>query len=390
MAALTLKNLVKIYPFTNRKDSGNRRETGAKVPVNAPPTSNEGVIAVQAFSLEVEHGEFLVLLGPSGCGKTTVLRMIAGLEEPSEGEILMDGIPLENLPPERRDMAMVFQNHALYPHLNVYDNLAFALRNKRVPRDELNKKVMETAELLMLTPFLHRMPKELSGGQQQRVALGRAAIRNPRVMLLDEPFSNQDSALRARLRGHLKNLHKTLGITMIYVTHDQTEAMSLATRIVVMDRGQIQQAGTPREIYNRPVNQAVAVYSGLPQMNFIPGAKLVKTGEAWRIALFNQWFDVPSGLSGRIPREFAGGDFTAGIRPVHVMPSETGIPCRVLECAKLEAETHLRLMAGEAEMLSVYPATAANSSYRPGQETRVSVSLAHLLLFDPVNGRRFL
>ena len=226
--------------------------------------------AVDDFSLEVADGEFLVLVGPSGCGKSTTLRMVAGLELPTSGVISIGGRDVTYLPPKDRDIAMVFQNYALYPHMTVLENLSFALKLRHVPKDEIVRRTSAAAETLGLTPYLKRLPKALSGGQRQRVALGRAIVRNPSVFLFDEPLSNLDAKMRVEMRAEIVKLHRTLGSTMIYVTHDQTEAMTMGTRIVVMNGGRIQQAASPMEVYQRPANTFVASFIGTPPMNLFP------------------------------------------------------------------------------------------------------------------------
>jgi multiple sugar transport system ATP-binding protein len=230
--------------------------------------------AVDGFSLEVADGEFLVLVGPSGCGKSTTLRMVAGLELPTSGKISIGGRDVTNFPPKDRDIAMVFQNYALYPHMTVQENLSFALKLRKVPKDEILRRTSAAAETLGLTPYLKRLPKALSGGQRQRVALGRAIVRNPSVFLFDEPLSNLDAKMRVEMRAEIVRLHRRLGATMIYVTHDQTEAMTMGTRIVVMDGGRIQQAAPPMEVYERPANTFVASFIGTPPMNLFPPGML--------------------------------------------------------------------------------------------------------------------
>lgn len=234
-----------------------------------------GVIAVSDFNIEIKDKEFIILVGPSGCGKSTTLRMIAGLEEISEGELYIGDRLVNDIAPKDRDIAMVFQNYALYPHMTVFENMAFGLKLRKVPKDEIARKVEEAARILDISHLLDRKPKALSGGQRQRVALGRAIVREPQVFLLDEPLSNLDAKLRAQMRTEISKLHNKLGTTFIYVTHDQTEAMTMGDRIVVMKDGYIQQIDTPTNLYNNPVNQFVAGFIGSPQMNFID-AKLLK------------------------------------------------------------------------------------------------------------------
>jgi len=234
-------------------------------------TYHKDITAVKDFTLDIRDKEFIVLVGPSGCGKSTILRLVAGLEELSQGNILMDGKLMNNVSPKDRDIGFVFQNYALYPHMNVYDNMAFGLRNRKVPKDEINRRVYDTARLLNLEDYLNRKPKALSGGQRQRVALGRAIVRDAKLFLMDEPLSNLDAKLRAQMRTEITKLHHRLQPTILYVTHDQTEAMTMATRLVVMNNGVIQQVGAPKEVYEKPENVFVGGFIGSPAMNFFNG-----------------------------------------------------------------------------------------------------------------------
>lgn len=249
--------------------------------------------AVDNVNLTIAEKEFVVLVGPSGCGKTTTLRMIAGLEEISEGEILIDGKVINHLPPKDRDIAMVFQNYALYPHMTVYENIAFGLRLKKLNKNEIEKRIKEAARVLGLENLLNRKPKALSGGQRQRVAVGRAIVRNPKVFLFDEPLSNLDATLRVQMRSEISRLHKELGTTMIYVTHDQVEAMTMGDKIVVMKDGKVQQIDTPLNLYNNPVNKFVAGFIGSPSMNFIEG-KIIDSGHiVFQSKQNNLRFNIP-------------------------------------------------------------------------------------------------
>ena len=240
--------------------------------INLNKIYDNNVQAVFDFNLEVKDKEFIVFVGPSGCGKSTTLRMVAGLEDITNGELYIDDKLVNNIAPKNRDIAMVFQSYALYPHMTVYDNMAFGLKLKKLPKEEIDKKIKSASEILGLTDYLNRKPKELSGGQRQRVALGRAIVRNPKVFLMDEPLSNLDAKLRVQMRSEIAKIHEQVGATTIYVTHDQTEAMTMASRIVVMKDGYIQQIGTPKEVYNYPNNIFVAGFIGAPAMNFINGA----------------------------------------------------------------------------------------------------------------------
>ena len=272
MSTVTLKNVKKIYPFNG--DDLKKVKKGEKLKTNLEVT-DEGIVAVHEFNLEIKDKEFIVLVGPSGCGKSTTLRMIAGLEEISDGDLFIGDQRMNDVAPKDRDIAMVFQNYALYPHMTVYENLAFALKLRHTPKEEIDAKVKEAAEILDITQFLGRKPKALSGGQRQRVAIGRAIVRDPQVMLMDEPLSNLDAKLRNQMRAEIIKLRQRINTTFIYVTHDQTEAMTLGDRIVIMSEGYIQQIGTPQEVFNRPANLYVAGFIGSPQMNFFD-AKLLK------------------------------------------------------------------------------------------------------------------
>ena len=280
MANVTLKNIKKIYPNADTKKKKKKKEHTSDEPKANLQITDEGVVAVQEFSLDIADREFIVLVGPSGCGKSTTLRMIAGLEEITDGELYIGDRLVNDVAPKDRDIAMVFQNYALYPHMTVYENMAFSLKLKKVPKQEIDKKVREAAEILGITEYLDRKPKALSGGQRQRVAIGRAIVRNPQVLLMDEPLSNLDAKLRNQMRAEIIKLRSRINTTFVYVTHDQTEAMTLGDRIVIMRDGFIQQIGTPQEVFNHPKNLFVAGFIGTPQMNFFPDAKLtVKDGK---------------------------------------------------------------------------------------------------------------
>jgi len=261
MAEVVLKNLKKVYPNTEKK-----KKKGEPEKKNDLQITDEGVVAVQDFNLHIADKEFIVLVGPSGCGKSTTLRMIAGLEDISGGELYIDGKLMNDVEPKDRDIAMVFQSYALYPHMTVYGNMAFSLKLKKVPKDEIDRRVRQAAEILDITQYLDRKPKALSGGQRQRVAIGRAIVRDPAVFLMDEPLSNLDAKLRNQMRAELIKLRERIDTTFIYVTHDQTEAMTLGDRIVIMKDGFIQQIGTPQEVFDHPANLFVAGFIGTPQI----------------------------------------------------------------------------------------------------------------------------
>jgi len=313
------------------------------------------VTAVDRLSLEVKDGEFVVLLGPSGCGKTTTLRLIAGLEKPDEGEIWIGDKLVNDVDPAKRDVAMVFQSYALYPHMTVYGNIEFPLRMAGVPKEERRKKVLEVAKLLGIDELLDRKPSQLSGGQQQRVALARALVRNPKVFLMDEPLSNLDAKLRVKMRFELKKLQRKLGITTIYVTHDQVEAMTMADRIAVMNKGRLQQYGTPEEIFFKPANVFVAGFVGSPPMNFVRG-RIERREDS--IYFVSEYFSLRL-LS--VYSELLGREVIMGFRPQHVGVSpaarEGFVEGRVLGLEKLGIETYAHLYYGDLEIVVKIPET---------------------------------
>ena len=325
MANVTLKNVKKIYPFisSEKKKSKKKGEELDPGKVNLQIT-DKGVVAVQEFNLEIADKEFIVLVGPSGCGKSTTLRMVAGLEEITEGELWIGDKLVNNVAPKDRDIAMVFQNYALYPHMTVYDNMAFSLKLKKTPKDEIDRKVREAAEILDITQYLNRKPKALSGGQRQRVAIGRAIVRDPAVFLMDEPLSNLDAKLRNQMRAEIIKLRQKINTTFIYVTHDQTEAMTLGDRIVIMRDGFIQQIGTPQNVFDHPANLFVAGFIGTPQMNFFD-AKLRKMGDVYSVEVCGAIIELPADKQAALNAAGAEAqEITLGIRPDHITLCEGG------------------------------------------------------------------
>ena len=327
MANVILKNIKKIYPFSGDDVKRNKRKAKAKkkVEIEVPEeekvnlqVTEQGVVAVQEFNLEIQDKEFIVLVGPSGCGKSTTLRMVAGLEEISDGELWIGDKLVNDVAPKDRDIAMVFQNYALYPHMTVYDNIAFALKLRKTPKDEIDRKVKEAAEILDITQYLGRKPKALSGGQRQRVAIGRAIVRDPKVMLMDEPLSNLDAKLRNQMRAEIIKLRERINTTFIYVTHDQTEAMTLGDRIVIMKDGFIQQIGTPQEVFNHPYNLFVAGFIGSPQMNFFD-AKLVKKEGKYAVDLAGYIVELSEEKQAALAaNDVQEQEITLGVRPEHM------------------------------------------------------------------------
>jgi len=371
MASLSLRNVYKRYPG--------------------------GVTAVSDFNLEIKDKEFIILVGPSGCGKSTTLRMVAGLEEISEGEVYIGDRLVNDVAPKDRDIAMVFQNYALYPHMSVFDNMAFGLKLRKTPKEEIKRRVEEAARILDIEHLLERKPKALSGGQRQRVALGRAIVREPKVFLLDEPLSNLDAKLRAQMRTEISKLHQRLGTTFIYVTHDQTEAMTMGTRIVVMKSGLIQQVDTPNNLYLYPCNLFVAGFIGSPQMNFVE-CKLLKDGEDFFVEFGSEDTKTRAGVKYQIKlpadknkdnclEAYVNKEVIMGIRPENVHNEEDllelykdGIVEANVEVTELMgAETYLYMNCeGQAINARVAPTNTA----KPGDKIKIAIEPQKIHLFD--------
>ncbi len=370
MAEVSLKNVKKIY--------------------------DKNVVAVQEFNLEIADKEFVVFVGPSGCGKSTTLRMIAGLEEISEGQVSIGETVVNDLPPKDRDIAMVFQNYALYPHMSVYENMAFALKMKKVPKDVIKEKVEEAAKILDITQYLERKPKALSGGQRQRVAIGRAIVRDPQVFLMDEPLSNLDAKLRNQMRAELIKLRKKINTTFIYVTHDQTEAMTLGDRIVIMKDGFIQQIGTPQEVYSHPANLFVAGFIGSPQMN-VMNASLKTDKKTYFVEFDRLELALPEEVSRRLAEKNMGErEIKLGIRPEHISLVVPGTPGSlkakvvVSELMGSEVFLHISTCCETCEAI-VKVSTVHNSAVVEGCETVDYCMPAEFLhLFDPESGKNLL
>lgn len=361
MASLSLKNVCKVYP--------------------------NGFVAVKDFNLDVADKEFIIFVGPSGCGKSTTLRMIAGLEEISSGELWIGDKLVNDVEPKDRDIAMVFQNYALYPHMTVYDNMSFGLKLRKVPKPEIDKLVHEAAKILGIEQLLDRKPKALSGGQRQRVAMGRAIVRNPKVFLMDEPLSNLDAKLRVQMRIEIQKIHQRLETTIIYVTHDQTEAMTLGTRIVVLKDGIIQQVDTPQNLYDKPCNVFVAGFMGSPQMNLI-NAKVVQSGEDVVLMFGGDTVKLPEGKAQKlIEAGYVDTTVIMGIRPEDLNDSEVIInanPDCVIEATirvyeLLGAEVFLYFDIDEVNCTArVNPRTTA----RPGDTIKLGIDMTKLHIFD--------
>ncbi len=370
MATLTLKNIKKIYPHSEetKKTKKKKKDEPEKEKANLQITA-EGVVAVQEFSLDIADKEFIVLVGPSGCGKSTTLRMIAGLEEITDGELYIGDKLVNDVAPKDRDIAMVFQNYALYPHMTVYDNMAFALKLRHTPKAEIDKAVKQAAEILDITQYLNRKPKALSGGQRQRVAIGRAIVRNPQVMLMDEPLSNLDAKLRNQMRAEIIKLRERINTTFIYVTHDQTEAMTLGDRIVIMKDGFIQQIGTPQEVFDHPHNLFVAGFIGMPQMNFFD-AELVKENDGYYVSCNGAKIALADHVQAALKEKGeAGRKIVMGCRPEHMImadAAENTMEATVDVSEMMGSEIHLHLSCSGKDVVVRIPTTELAQDQRGG------------------------
>ena len=356
MATLTLKNIKKIYPHSQDEAKKTKKKKKSDEPEKERPNlqiTEQGVVAVQEFNLDVKDNEFIVLVGPSGCGKSTTLRMIAGLEEITEGELYIGTRLVNDVAPKDRDIAMVFQNYALYPHMTVYDNMAFALKLRHTPKDEIDRAVKHAAEILGITELLNRKPKALSGGQRQRVAIGRAIVREPSVMLMDEPLSNLDAKLRNQMRAEIIKLRERIHTTFIYVTHDQTEAMTLGDRIVIMKDGFIQQIGTPQEVFNHPYNLFVAEFIGSPKMNIFD-ANLVKNNGKYAVELGGITVELSEDKQKKLSDNgVAPQKVVLGVRPEHIELGSEGIAAKVDVSEMMGSSVHLHVTAMEQDVVLV-------------------------------------
>jgi multiple sugar transport system ATP-binding protein len=344
----------------------------APVTLTAVKKSYGEAATIHGVDIDIADGEFVVLVGPSGCGKSTLLRMIAGLETITGGEISIGGRVVNELEPKDRDIAMVFQNYALYPHMTVAKNMAFSLEHRGGSKAEIAERVGWAADILGLRPLLERFPRQLSGGQRQRVAMGRAIVRNPQVFLFDEPLSNLDAKLRVVMRGEIKGLHQRLGVTTVYVTHDQVEAMTMADKIVVMNAGRVEQFGAPLDLYDRPANPFVAGFIGSPSMNFIEG-QLTPNGFAAK------------GVVLPLPPGPISGDAIYGIRPEHFELVSDGLPATVMLVEPMGSETQVTMTLGEHQVIGVF---RERLRAEPGATIHVAPQLNAVHLFDAASGKR--
>ena len=349
------------------------------------------VTAVHDVNLHIADKEFIVLVGPSGCGKSTTLRMVAGLEEISDGELYIDNRLVNDVAPKDRDIAMVFQNYALYPHMTVYDNLAFALKLRKTPKAEIDKKVREVAEILDITQYLERKPKALSGGQRQRVAIGRAMVRDPKVFLMDEPLSNLDAKLRNQMRAEIIKLRSRINTTFMYVTHDQTEAMTLGDRIVIMKDGYVNQIGTPQEVFNKPVNLFVAGFIGMPVMNFFDNCKLLKEqgkyfaeirGVKFELSEFQQKALAQNGVESQ--------DIVAGIRPQHVTVGEGELSATIEVSEMMGSEYNIHARCEGDEVVMLIPTVDLTTDVSMGKTVNFTTRPHLIQLFDKESGKNLI
>ena len=341
------------------------------------------VTAVHDVNLHIKDKEFIVLVGPSGCGKSTTLRMVAGLEDISGGELYIDGHLMNDIAPKDRDIAMVFQNYALYPHISVRDNMAFALKLKRTPQDQINKKVQEVAEILDITQYLDRKPKALSGGQRQRVAIGRAMVRDPKVFLMDEPLSNLDAKLRNQMRAEIIKLRKRINTTFMYVTHDQTEAMTLGDRIVIMKDGYVNQIGTPQELFDKPVNLFVAGFIGMPVMNFFADSKLLLEGGKYFAEIHGVKFELSEFQQKALKQNGQQAcDIVAGIRPQYITVGKGDLNATVEVSELMGTEYNIHARCGNDEVVMVIPTMGLQADVSMDAKVNFTTMPELIQLFD--------
>ena len=380
MADVSLKHIKKVYPNSESK----KKKKGEPEKKTNLQITEEGVLAVQDFNLEISDREFIVLVGPSGCGKSTTLRMVAGLEDISGGDLLIDGKRMNDVEPKDRDIAMVFQNYALYPHMTVRENMEFPLKLRKMPKEEIDRRVNQAAETLGITEYLSRKPKALSGGQRQRVAIGRAIVRSPRVFLMDEPLSNLDAKLRNQMRAELIKLRSRIDTTFVYVTHDQTEAMTLGDRIVIMRDGFIQQIGTPQEVFHHPQNLFVAGFIGTPQMNFFEDARLVKRGDTYSVELLGKEIALTEAQQKALrAKQQPETDLVVGVRPVHLTLGGDHFSAKIDVSEMMGSEMHLHMTVADRDVVAVIPTAGLElDSVRTGADVGFDFDPSLMHLFD--------
>ncbi|EOQ35897.1 ABC transporter ATP-binding protein [Butyricicoccus pullicaecorum] len=384
MAQVILKNIKKVYPHHESK----KKKKGAEDKQLSLQVTDEGVVAVQAFDLDIQDKEFIVLVGPSGCGKSTTLRMVAGLEDISGGDLYIDGQRVNDVAPKDRDIAMVFQNYALYPHMSVRENMAFPLKLRKVAKDEINRRVEQAAEILGITQYLDRKPKALSGGQRQRVAIGRAIVREPKVLLMDEPLSNLDAKLRNQMRAELIKLRQRINTTFIYVTHDQTEAMTLGDRIVIMKDGVIQQIGTPQQVFDHPANLFVAGFIGMPQMNLFDAQLVCEDGQ-YAVKLDRVQVVLSDAKQENLSRkQVKPGPIILGVRPEHLQltgEAEQMLHGTVEVSEMMGSAVHVHLHAYNRDTILIVPTDKPENpvSFPYGSKVCFTFNGSTAHLFDP-------
>ena len=389
MAAVSMRHIRKVYPNTESHKKPKDAEHSQNLEV-----TEEGVLAVQDFNLEIADKEFIVLVGPSGCGKSTTLRMVAGLEDITSGDLLIDGQRMNDVEPKDRNIAMVFQNYALYPHMTVYENMAFSLKLKKLSTEEIDQKVRQAAEILEITDYLDRKPKALSGGQRQRVAIGRAIVRNPKVFLMDEPLSNLDAKLRNQMRAEIIKLRQRIDTTFIYVTHDQTEAMTLGDRIVIMKDGVIQQIGTPQEVFDHPANLFVAGFIGVPQMNMFEG-RLEKKDGRYIAHLADAAVELSEEKQKRLAAKGVDScDIILGVRPEHIeLKQKDGamVHGTVDVSEMMGSSVYLHMKACGRDTVIIVPTIdltgEQRSAFASGRDIAFTFAGGCIHVFDPKTGR---
>ena len=394
MATVSLKGIQKVYPHSEpqkKKKKQKKEDQPVEEKKYKLKVTDEGVVAVDNFNLDIADKEFIVFVGPSGCGKSTTLRMVAGLEEITRGDLYIDGVRMNDVAPKDRDIAMVFQNYALYPHMTVRQNLEFPLKLRKVPKEEMDRRVNEAAEILVIIQFLDRKPKALSGGQRQRVAIGRAIVREPKVLLMDEPLSNLDAKLRNQMRAEIIKLRHRINTTFIYVTHDQTEAMTLGDRIVIMKDGEVQQIGTPQEVFDKPINTFVAGFIGMPRMNMF-GGDLIKKDGKYYVQVMDACIELsPEKQKNLADRNTESRPVAVGCRPEHISLdyAEGKMIEGVVEVSEMMGSSvHLHLNSLGRDCIIIVPTLDLkdNSALQQGANVKFTFAPNAIHVFDPETG----
>ena len=394
MATVSLRHIQKIYPNTEAETKPKKRkkknddEEPVQQKVSNLKVTDEGVMAVDDFNLDIADKEFVVLVGPSGCGKSTTLRMIAGLEDITRGELYIGDKLVNEVSPRDRDIAMVFQNYALYPHMTVRQNLEYPLKLRKTPKEEMDKKVNEAAEILGITEYLNRKPRALSGGQRQRVAIGRAIVREPKVLLMDEPLSNLDAKLRNQMRAEIIKLRERINTTFVYVTHDQTEAMTLGDRIVIMKDGEVQQIGTPQKVFNDPVNTFVATFIGTPQMNMFRGSLLADGNGGYKVRVGEAEMPLSEEKCRNLSsRNVASQDVIVGVRPEHISLDSTpgaSVSGKVDVSEMMGSSVHLHINVDGSDCIIIVPTLDIDvKELGAGAEISFTFAPNGIHVFDP-------